>query len=164
MFWVYGIICMSIGLILGIVITRLTSPQHKQHQKIKKELEAAQFNLNQQRQELTDHFSKTAELMDTLGKDYTKLFQHMVNTSTELLPGLPEQDQPFIKEIAQVEATEAAEVAKDEVNTQPKDYAQGATGLLTPEEKEIIEAPDMVKPDVIEPNKTELDKVEETQK
>ncbi|TON48461.1 hypothetical protein CGH57_12440, partial [Vibrio parahaemolyticus] len=31
-----------------------------------------------------------------------------------------------------------------EVNEQPKDYANGATGLLKDQEKEIINAPDVV--------------------
>ena len=43
---------------------------------MQKELEAAKFELEQQRQELVDHFAQTAEMLDTLGKDYTKLYQH----------------------------------------------------------------------------------------
>ncbi len=148
MSWIFGVAGLLIGAILGVVISRIITPQYKQQQQMKKELDSARFTLEQQRQELADHFSKTADLMDTLGKDYTKLFQHMANTSVELLPNLPEQDQPFVKKIAHTESSQ-------EPDSQPKDYAQGATGLLTPEEKEIIEAPDMVE---------KVQKVEETEK
>lgn len=138
--WIYGLLGLLVGAILGIIISRIKTPQYKKHQQMKKELASVKFELEQQRQELTDHFSQTAELLDVLGKDYTKLYQHLATASAELLPNLPEQDQPFVKKIAHTE-TEADE----NENLQPKDYANGATGLLTPEKKEIIEAPEVVK-------------------
>ncbi len=138
--WIYGLIGLLVGAIFGIIIARIKTPQYKKHQSMKKELDTAKFELEQQRQELADHFSQTAEMLDVLGKDYTKLYQHMAKTSAELLPNLPEQDRPFAKLI-----TQAEESTKESANLQPKDYAQGATGLLKTEEKEIIEAPDVVK-------------------
>ncbi|MDV7104528.1 Z-ring associated protein ZapG [Vibrio sp. TH_r3] len=139
--WIYAVVGLLVGAILGIVISRIKTPQYKKHQQIKSELASTKFELEQQRQELTDHFSTTAELLDVLGKDYTKLYQHIANTSSELLANLPVQDQPFDKKLAKVE--ENTTDATDE--SQPKDYAKGATGLLTPEKKEIIEAPEVVK-------------------
>lgn len=109
---------------------------------MQKELEAAKFELEQQRQELVDHFAQTAEMLDTLGKDYTKLYQHMAKTSSELLPNLPEQDNPFDKKTAMSSETIAED--QPEFNEQPKDYANGATGLLKDQEKEIINAPEAV--------------------
>ncbi|MFC1234664.1 Z-ring associated protein ZapG [Vibrio sp. F74] len=138
--WIYGLVGLLVGAILGIVISRIKTPQYKKHQHMKKELATTKFELEQQRQELTDHFSQTAELLDVLGKDYTKLYQHMANTSSELLANVPEQDQPFANKL-----TQTVSESEQETNIQPKDYAKGATGLLTPEKKEIIEAPEAVK-------------------
>ncbi|MDB1122975.1 Z-ring associated protein ZapG [Vibrio algarum] len=138
--WIYGLVGLLVGAILGIIISRIKTPQYKKHQQMKKELATTKFELEQQRQELTDHFSQTSELLDVLGKDYTKLYQHMATTSTEMLANLPEQDQPFAKKLTQVDSD-----TEQEADTQPKDYAKGATGLLTPEKKEIIEAPEAVK-------------------
>ncbi|UGA54376.1 Z-ring associated protein ZapG [Vibrio sp. VB16] len=138
--WIYGLVGLLVGAILGIVISRIKTPQYKKHQQMKKELATTKFELEQQRQELTDHFSQTAELLDVLGKDYTKLYQHMANTSSELLANVPEQDQPFANKL-----TQTVSGSEQETNIQPKDYAKGATGLLTPEKKEIIEAPEAVK-------------------
>ncbi|WP_413285828.1 Z-ring associated protein ZapG [Vibrio sp. MA40-2] len=139
--WIYAVVGLLVGAILGIIISRIKTPQYKKHQQIKTELASTKFELEQQRQELTDHFSTTAELLDVLGKDYTKLYQHIANTSSELLANLPVQDQPFDKKLTQMEenTTDTTE------ESQPKDYAKGATGLLTPEKKEIIEAPEAVK-------------------
>ncbi len=86
--------------------------------------------LEQKRQEVADHFAQTAEMLDTLGKDYTKLYQHMESTSSEMLSHLPEQDNPFSKKTTQLEADEQ-ETPKtpNNVDQAPKDYANGASGL-----------------------------------
>ncbi|EIY7830815.1 DUF1043 family protein [Vibrio parahaemolyticus] len=140
--WIYAIVGLLVGTIVGVVISRLTTPEYKKQKSVQKELEAAKFELEQQRQELVDHFAQTAEMLDTLGKDYTKLYQHMAKTSSELLPNLPEQDSPFDKKTAM--SSEQIKEDQPEVNEQPKDYANGATGLLKDQEKEIINAPDVV--------------------
>ncbi|CAE6928261.1 Putative cytochrome d ubiquinol oxidase subunit 3 [Vibrio owensii] len=140
--WIYAIVGLLVGTIVGVVISRLTTPEYKKQKSVQKELEAAKFELEQQRQELVDHFAQTAEMLDTLGKDYTKLYQHMAKTSSELLPNLPEQDNPFDKKTAM--STEQIEEDQSDVNEQPKDYANGATGLLKDQEKEIIDAPEAV--------------------
>ncbi|MBE4087358.1 DUF1043 family protein [Vibrio parahaemolyticus] len=140
--WIYAIVGLLVGTIVGVVISRLTTPEYKKQKSVQKELEAAKFELEQQRQELVDHFAQTAEMLDTLGKDYTKLYQHMAKTSSELLPNLPEQDNPFDKKTAM--SSEQIKEDQSEVNEQPKDYANGATGLLKDQEKEIINAPDVV--------------------
>lgn len=140
--WIYAIVGLLVGTIVGVVISRLTTPEYKKQKSVQKELEAAKFELEQQRQELVDHFAQTAEMLDTLGKDYTKLYQHMAKTSSELLPNLPEQDNPFDKKTAM--SSEAIAEDQPAFNEQPKDYANGATGLLKDQEKEIINAPEAV--------------------
>ncbi|WP_253658690.1 MULTISPECIES: Z-ring associated protein ZapG [unclassified Vibrio] len=140
--WIYAIVGLLVGTIVGVVISRLTTPEYKKQKSVQKELEAAKFELEQQRQELVDHFAQTAEMLNTLGKDYTKLYQHMAKTSSELLPNLPEQDNPFDKKTAM--SSEAIAEDQPEFNEQPKDYANGATGLLKDQEKEIINAPEAV--------------------
>ncbi|ELY3407650.1 DUF1043 family protein [Vibrio parahaemolyticus] len=140
--WIYAIVGLLVGTIVGVVISRLTTPEYKKQKSVQKELEAAKFELEQQRQELVDHFAQTSEMLDTLGKDYTKLYQHMAKTSSELLPNLPEQDNPFDKKTAM--SSEQIKEDQPEVNEQPKDYANGATGLLKDQEKEIINAPGVV--------------------
>ncbi|GMM89318.1 Z-ring associated protein ZapG [Vibrio fortis] len=144
--WMYAVGGLLIGIILGVAISRLTTPEYKKQKNVQKELDTAKFALEQQRQELADHFAKTAEMLDTLGKDYTKLYQHMEKTSAELIPNLPEQDNPFVKTAA-AHSDKSSEKADSKVSTideQPKDYANGATGLFSDEKKEVIEAPEVV--------------------
>ncbi|AUI85267.1 hypothetical protein BS333_02045 [Vibrio azureus] len=140
--WMYAIVGLLVGTVVGVLISRLTTPEYKKQKSVKKELEVAKFTLEQQRQELVDHFAQTAQMLDTLGKDYTKLYQHMAKTSSELLPNLPEQDNPFDKKAAM--STETTEDVKEEVESQPKDYASGSTGLLNEQQKERMDAPEMM--------------------
>ncbi len=141
--WIYAIVGLLVGLVAGIVISRLTTPQYKAQKSLKKDLDTAKYALEQQRQELSDHFAQAAEMLDTLGKDYTKLYQHMSKTSIELLPNIPEQDNPFIKQIAQQKADEAPNT-KSALEQAPKDYAKGATGLFKGEEKAILRSSEVI--------------------
>ncbi|EKO3389146.1 DUF1043 family protein [Vibrio fluvialis] len=141
--WIYAIVGLLVGIVAGIVIARLTTPQYKTQKSLQKDLDSAKFEIEQHRQELADHFAQAAEMLDTLGKDYTKLYQHMAKTSSELLPNVPEQDNPFVKKIAQHSGNEV-ENSEESFEQPPKDYALGATGLLKPEEKAIIHSSEVV--------------------
>ncbi|CAM4418492.1 Z-ring associated protein ZapG [Vibrio agarivorans] len=149
--WIYAIVGLLIGALIGYFVARFTAPDAKKQKHLQKDLESAQFTLEQQRQELSDHFAQTATLLDTIGKDYTKLYQHMAETSRELLPHQPEQDNPFTKLVAQPETqpqeTETQESVEEskvtDIDQAPRDYANGATGLLKEEEKEILHTPEV---------------------
>ncbi|WP_456296701.1 DUF1043 family protein [Vibrio sp. AK197] len=148
--WIYAVLGLVIGTFLGVVISRLTTPDYKKQKSTQKELDTAKFQLEQQRQELADHFAQTAEMLDNLGKDYTKLYQHMVKTSGELLPELPEQDNPFAKKIAEYtvpsadNAEEKASYLDEVLDEAPKDYANGSTGLFKEQEKQILHSDEVV--------------------
>jgi uncharacterized membrane-anchored protein YhcB (DUF1043 family) len=140
--WIYAIVGLLVGCVVGVVIARLTTPQYKNQKSLQKRLENAQFALEQQRQELTDHFAQAAELLDTIGKDYTKLYQHLAEKSSDLLPNLPEQDNPFIKTLTKQDQKDKTE--EPPLETPPKDYALGGTpGLF--EKERTIEAEEVMK-------------------
>ncbi|MGI3027111.1 ZapG family protein, partial [Vibrio cholerae] len=69
--WIYAIVGLLVGIVAGIVIARLTTPQYKTQKSLQKDLDSAKFEIEQHRQELADHFAQAAEMLDTLGKDYT---------------------------------------------------------------------------------------------
>lgn len=145
--WIYAVVGLLIGAVLGVLFGRFTTPEFKKQKSVQKELEAAKFTIEQQKQELTDYFAQSAEMLDTLGKDYTKLYQHMAKTSSELLPNIPEQDNPFIKKVTQQsedEVLDAPQTEAQSLNEAPKDYASGATGLLKEQKKEILDSQDVV--------------------
>lgn len=61
----------------------------------------------------------------------------MAKTSTELMPNLPAQDNPFSRRISTLVPVEEGA----EVQDQPRDYANVATGLLKDEPEKIVEEP-----------------------
>ncbi|WP_038174155.1 Z-ring associated protein ZapG [Vibrio pacinii] len=146
--WIYALVGLLVGLVLGVAISRFTTPSYKKQKSVQKDLDSAKFELEQQKQDLTDHFAQTAEMLDSLGKEYTKLYQHMAKTSAELLPAIPEQDNPFIKKITQQDNVENGEINHSAdiqpLNEAPKDYASGSTGLLKDQKKEILDSQDVV--------------------
>ncbi|MFC3024796.1 Z-ring associated protein ZapG [Vibrio zhugei] len=143
--WIYAIVGLLVGIVVGIVITRLMTPQYKSQKSLHNELQHANYELEQQRQEFADHLSQSAELLDTLGKDYTKIYQHMAQTSAELLAHLPEQDNPFDKLVTQGKPSNTAKEDDNEDSFPPKDYALGATGLLKGEEKQFVDPSEVIK-------------------
>ncbi len=145
--WIYALVGLLIGMVLGALICRLTTPGYKKQKSIQKDLDNAKFELEQQKQDLTDHFAQTAEMLDSVGKEYTKLYQHMAKTSSELLPNIPEQDNPFVKKVTQQSEDELLDAPQPDaqpINEAPKDYASGATGLLKEQKKEILDSQDVV--------------------
>ncbi|OEF25491.1 Z-ring associated protein ZapG [Vibrio rumoiensis] len=144
MAFLYAAVGLVIGLIIGIIIARLMTPEYKKHKQIQKELEATKFELEQHRQDLSDHFSNSAEMLDTLGKNYTKLYQHMAQTSSDLLPDLPKQDNPFVTQSSETPSDEPRKT-EEVTEVQPKDYANGATGLLKEEKKTVLNSPEINK-------------------
>ncbi|MCG9596518.1 DUF1043 family protein [Vibrio sp. Isolate25] len=144
--WIYALVGLLVGAVLGIIISRITTPGYNKQKTIQKDLDNAKFELEQQKQDLADHFAQTAEMLDSLGKEYTKLYQHMTKTSSELLPNIPIQDNPFNKKVAEQTKVEMqAEVEQPLIlNEAPKDYASGATGMLTEEKKEVLNSEQVV--------------------
>lgn len=145
--WIFALVGLIVGIVIGVLITRLTTPDYKKHKVIQKNLDAAKFELEQKRQDIADHFAQTAEMLDTLGKDYTKLYQHMESTSAEMLSHLPDQDNPFSKKTALQNVEQQPSKPSDADNTglAPKDYVSGSSGQLTEDnEKEFVKSAEVV--------------------
>ncbi|UJF19092.1 DUF1043 family protein [Vibrio sp. SS-MA-C1-2] len=141
---VNGLIFFVVGALLGFLIARLTNKNAAQHKELKKELDKSQYELEQYRQELVDHFSHSAELMDNIAKNYSKLYKHMAKTSEDLMPNLPAQDNPFIDRIppipeSQQKSVDVTPEEQKKTDEAPRDYAAGATGLLKDEPAEVID-------------------------
>ncbi|KLV06198.1 membrane protein [Photobacterium aquae] len=137
MAWIYALLIFIAGAIVGAFAARLGNKGLKQQKELKKELDKSKYELEQFRQELVDHFAQSSELLDNIAKDYSKLYEHMAKTSTELMPNLPEQDNPFSRRISTLESVKKT----DEAQGQPRDYANGATGLLKGEREQVSETP-----------------------
>ena len=144
MAWTYALIGLAVGIIIGFLISRVTVPGIKHQKTLKQDLEKSKYELEQYRQELVDHFATSATMLEALAKDFNKMYDHMASTSKELMPNLPEQDNPFSARLDEMtlspELNKKEAHIKEEIDHQPKDYANGASGLLKDEPLSDINA------------------------
>ena len=114
-----------IGIIVGAVVMRFGNKKLREQRSMQYELEKSKAELADYREELTNHFAQSAELLDNMARDYRQLYQHMAKGSNDLLPNLPGQQNPFAYQLTEAEAD------NDQVPVQmPRDYSEGASGLL----------------------------------
>lgn len=126
MIWEYALIGLIAGIIIGAVAMRFGNRKMRQQQALQHELEKNKAELEEYRQELVGHFARSAELLDNMAHDYRQLYQHMAKSSNNLLPDVPGQDNPFKYRLTEAEADND----QAPVDMPPRDYSDGASGLL----------------------------------
>ncbi|MBJ3814886.1 DUF1043 family protein [Shimwellia pseudoproteus] len=125
MTWEYALIGLVVGIIIGAVAMRFGNRKLRQQQALQYELEKNKNELEQYREELVSHFARSAELLDNMATDYRQLYQHMVKSSNNLLPEMTDETNPFRSRLGESEAS------NDQAPVQmPRDYSEGASGLL----------------------------------
>jgi len=125
MTWEYGLIGLVIGIIVGAVAMRFGNKKLREQRSMQYELEKSKAELADYREELTNHFAQSAELLDNMARDYRQLYQHMAKSSNNLLPDMPTQDNPFRYRLTEAEAD------NDQAPVEmPRDYSDSASGLL----------------------------------
>ena len=75
--WILAIGGFALGLVGGIFLGQSSSGSDKVRKQIEEELQAVQDELNNYRNEVTMHFSRTADLFNAVTADYHKLYQHL---------------------------------------------------------------------------------------
>lgn len=130
MIWVYALIGLAVGLIIGALAVRLGSSKFREQEAMKRDLEKNKAELEEYRKELVSHFARSAELLDNMAKDYHQLYQHMAKSSSELMPELSAQDNPFSYRLTEAEADND----QAPVKMPPRDYSDGSSGLFRPVE------------------------------
>lgn len=128
MAWINALILVVIGIFIGLLMAWLIMRDNAQHKDLKKALEKSQNELEQYRQELSEHFTQSAHLLDGISRDYNKLYQHMAKTSAELMQHQPEHDNPFAKKLNYLpKPVENPQHKKD----QHRDFSPKASGKFT---------------------------------
>lgn len=132
------VVYILIGAVLGFILGRLTKGSSKQTE-IKTELDKTKSELDQYKQELVDHFSSSAELLENIFRDYNSLCQKMAKTSSELFPNQNENENPFAKRLTH-SLTNEVQAESIELQEAPRDYSETSSGLLKTEEETIVTA------------------------
>ncbi|GGB83482.1 hypothetical protein GCM10011352_06660 [Marinobacterium zhoushanense] len=125
--WTLSLVGVAIGLVIGYLLGRSNSSRQ---QEMASELDAARAELNKYKDEVTEHFETTAELVNGLTEQYRRVHQHLATGAqtlcsneqpgealqASLQPRLHKQDIPTV-----TDAVDNAEV--EELPEPPRDYA-----------------------------------------
>ena len=110
-----------IGAILSYVVVRATNANVQKQQRLEVELKNATNKIDEQKQQLEQHFEQSAQLLATLADDYKKLYSHLAKSSHTLLP-----DAEKIEFFTQPQIENKVPSEDD----QPKDYSEGSSGIM----------------------------------
>ena len=125
MTWVYALIGLVVGLVIGAMAMRFGSKKLREQHSLQYDLEKSKAELEEYRAELTNHFSHSAELLDNIARDYRQLYQHMAKASNDLLPSLEGEQNPFARPLTDMNAENDQSPVE-----MPRDYPDSASGLL----------------------------------
>ena len=107
-----------VGLAVGVILVRFTSRNVQKQLQLESDLKAMKSKVEEQKHQLEQHFAHSATLLSTLAEDYKKLYTHLAQSSSQLLP--EEQQTEFFK-LTQKDVPD---------ENQPRDYSEGSSGLL----------------------------------
>ena len=164
MAWEHALIIgIVVGFILGAIVIRLVSSSAKQHKAVQAELEKTKEELDQYRSNISEHFKRSSALLNNMVKEYSQLYNHISKASHEFASqneSLPnpfnfrvvdgnanevetnEEDTPRILADEHLTDEQITDLVNGENNAtpsgkaQPRDYSEGASGLLRTERKE----------------------------
>ncbi|MFQ3322738.1 MAG: uncharacterized membrane-anchored protein YhcB (DUF1043 family) [Pseudomonadales bacterium] len=119
---------LAVGIVIGIIGTRLLSANGKKTAKMEKHLTDTENKMNAYKQEVSQHFEKTAKLIDELNESYRNVHNHLADAAHSL------SDAPYnstsIKTIPAKEQIEG--ITKQKITTDtvaPLDYAPKTSPL-----------------------------------
>lgn len=118
---VIATVALIVGMIIGSVLNRTISPQATKSRNLEARLQATEQKLTDYQQEVTDHFSDTAKLVNNLTQSYKDVHEHLANNalrlanvdiSRQLLASSPEEG-----------TNTSSGAAEEELPEPPKDWA-----------------------------------------
>ncbi|MGY0217879.1 YhcB family protein [Endozoicomonadaceae bacterium StTr2] len=81
---IVGIAAFSAGLLIGALFYHLFSGSAAQRGKMKSELDEVKEQLKEYQEKVTDHFAKTATLVNRMTENYREINEHLANTAEDL--------------------------------------------------------------------------------
>ncbi|MFC6669475.1 YhcB family protein [Marinobacterium aestuariivivens] len=113
--WIIGIVALAIGGLIGYLLGRSGSDAGER-QTLQRQLDEAREELGGYKQEVTEHFEKTAELVNQLTQSYRDVHQHLAQGAQTL--GASEAARLALKDVMQPRLEETEEES-------PREAAEG---------------------------------------
>lgn len=88
---VLGGLAALVGLVIGLLIGRLSAPGDRQCEELREQRDETQRELDRMRQQVDSHFGESARLFANLAHDYRALYEHFADSASQL--GLSEGER-----------------------------------------------------------------------
>lgn len=132
--WLLSIAALAIGAVIGFLMGRSTGSNNRQAE-LAEQLENTQKELESYKSEVTDHFEKTAALVNNLTSSYKEVHEHLATGAQGLCqpgtidmalePAMTPKLESTESELDETPASEASDTNEDDsaVAEPPRDYA-----------------------------------------
>jgi uncharacterized membrane-anchored protein YhcB (DUF1043 family) len=126
-----GLIPLAIGLIVGFVLARTLHPQARERKDLEDQLQKSQDQIKDYQQEVTEHFTKTSELINNLSHSYRDVHEHLATSAMRLTN--PEISRQLI-DAGFGRHENNSNLISGDTPEPPKDYAPKVPGGILSEE------------------------------
>ena len=82
--WAFGILVFVIGLVLGCIATYLVIVRYGRTRELQKELNQLKERFTDYRDQVTQHFMRTSELVQEMTQSYRAVYEHLANGAQPL--------------------------------------------------------------------------------
>lgn len=87
MLWLTAIGCLAVGIAIGFVLAGRVNTDPSKVTELEQKLQDMQRSHSNYREEVSDHFSMTAELVQQMTDSYKDVYQHLATGAQELCSG-----------------------------------------------------------------------------
>ncbi|NRA82806.1 MAG: YhcB family protein [Gammaproteobacteria bacterium] len=134
--WTISIVTFIIGALLGYFICKIQSNSDQPSEAQEAKNQQLQTELDQYKQDVEQHFSSSADLLNKMAQDYSKIYQHMAQSQQTLLPDSEPSIAPLFLEETK-DKSEQPSFSQRPITeeptpptAQPNDYVQGSHGII----------------------------------
>ena len=111
-----AIFCLVLGVVCGLLFGRATNAPLQEAQELKESLNQVQSEFDTYKTEVTQHFTKTAELVNSMTDNYRNVHTHLAGGAQTLCNGALQLESMGDKNTLEAKAEEVAETVVDEVS------------------------------------------------
>ncbi len=82
--WVFGVLVFAIGLVLGCMATYLVVARYGRTRELQEELNQLKERFTDYRDQVTQHFMRTSELVQEMTQSYRAVYEHLASGAQHL--------------------------------------------------------------------------------
>jgi uncharacterized membrane-anchored protein YhcB (DUF1043 family) len=110
--WAIGILCLALGMVLGCIVTYLATTRYGRNRELQEELNLLKERFTDYRDQVTQHFMRTSELVQEMTQSYRAVYEHLASGAQNLCSDeLETPNLDFSDRVRVTNGTESREAA-----------------------------------------------------